>query len=58
MHVLSPVGLNDFVLKAAVPGVPLTVIFKGIRHFLIAALLAIVHLTVYPQIALFIPSLM
>jgi len=52
------VGLNDFVLKAAVPGVPLTVIFKGIRHFLIAALLAIVHLTVYPQIALFIPSLM
>ena len=56
--ITPPVGLNVFVLKAAAPDVPLTVIFQGIWPFLIAALLAIVLLTVFPQIALFIPSLM
>ena len=56
--ITPPVGLNVFVLKAAAPDVPLTVIFQGIWPFLIAALLAIVLLTGYPQIALFIPSLM
>ena len=56
--ITPPVGLNVFVIKAAAPDVPLTVIFQGIWPFLIAALLAIVLLTVYPQFALFIPSLM
>ena len=56
--ITPPVGLNVFVIKAAAPDVPLTVIFQGIWPFLIAALFAIVLLTVYPQIALFIPSLM
>ncbi|MFC1578654.1 TRAP transporter large permease [Thermodesulfobacteriota bacterium] len=56
--ITPPVGLNVFVIKAAAPDVPLTVIFQGIWPFLIAALLAIVILTVYPPIALFIPSLM
>ena len=56
--ITPPVGLNVFVLKAAAPDVPLTVIFQGIWPFLIAALLAIVILMIFPQIALFIPSLM
>ena len=56
--ITPPVGLNVFVLKAAAPDVPLTVIFQGIWPFLIAALFAIVLLTVFPQIALFIPALM
>jgi C4-dicarboxylate transporter DctM subunit len=42
--ITPPVGLNVFVLKSAAPDVPLTVIFKGIWPF--------------PQIALFLPSLM
>jgi hypothetical protein len=53
-----PVGLNVFVLKAAAPDVPQTTIFRGIWPFLNAALLAIVIITAFPQIALFIPSLM
>ena len=56
--ITPPVGLNVFVLKAAAPDVPMTVIFQGIWPFLIAAIFAIVLLTVFPQIALFIPSLM
>ena len=56
--ITPPVGLNVFVLKAAAPEVPLSVIFKGILPFLTAALLAIVLLTLFPQIALLIPSMM
>ena len=56
--ITPPVGLNVFVLKAAAPDVPMSTIFKGILPFLTAALLAIVLLTVFPQIALLLPSLM
>lgn len=54
--ITPPVGLNVFVLKGAAPGVPLVTIFKGIWPFLIAALLTIILLTLYPQIALFLPT--
>ena len=56
--ITPPVGLNVFVLKAAAPNVPLTVIFQGIWPFLLAALASIILLTIFPQIALFVPSLM
>jgi tripartite ATP-independent transporter DctM subunit len=56
--ITPPVGLNVFVLKAAAPNVPLTVIFQGIWPFLLAAVLCIVLLAIYPQIALFLPSMM
>ena len=56
--ITPPVGLNVFVLKAAAPNVPLSVIFRGVLPFLAAALLCIVLLTIFPQIALLIPSLM
>jgi len=54
--ITPPVGLNVFVLKGAAPDVPLGTIFKGIWPFLIAALLTIVLLTLYPQIALYLPT--
>jgi tripartite ATP-independent transporter DctM subunit len=56
--ITPPVGLNVFVLKSAAPDVPLTTIFRGIWPFLIAALISIVLITVFPEIALFLPSLM
>jgi len=56
--ITPPVGLNVFVLKGAAPDVPLTVIFRGIWPFLLSALVAIVLLVIFPQIALFIPSMM
>ena len=51
-------GLNVFVLKAAVPTVPMIVIFRGILLFFLAAVLTIVLLTIFPQIALLIPAMM
>ena len=54
--ITPPVGLNVFVLKSAAPDVPLTVIFRGIVPFLIAALIAIIILIAIPDIALILPS--
>jgi C4-dicarboxylate transporter DctM subunit len=56
--ITPPVGLNVFVIKASAPEVPVTVIFRGIGPFLIAALLTIVIIIAFPRIALFLPSLM
>lgn len=56
--ITPPVGLNVFVLKGAAPDVPLTVIFRGIWPFLLAALACIILLIIFPQIALFLPSFM
>ena len=56
--ITPPVGLNVFVLKAEAPSVQMTVIFRGILPFLLAAFLTIVLLKIFPQIALFIPSMM
>jgi C4-dicarboxylate transporter DctM subunit len=54
--ITPPVGLNVFVLKSAAPDVPLTVIFRGIIPFLLAALVAIALLIAIPDIALILPS--
>ncbi len=56
--ITPPVGLNVFVIKGAAPDVPLTTIFQGIWPFLLAAVLAIVLLTAFPQIATFLPEKM
>ncbi|MCM2284659.1 MAG: TRAP transporter large permease [Desulfobacula sp.] len=56
--ITPPVGLNVFVIKGAVPDVPLTTMFKGIWPFLIAALICIGILIAFPQIALYLPSKM
>ncbi len=56
--ITPPVGLNVFVLKSAAPEVPLTVIFKGIWPFLLSTLTLIILLTIFPMIALFLPSFM
>jgi C4-dicarboxylate transporter, DctM subunit len=54
--ITPPVGLNVFVIKGAVKDVPLTTIFRGIWPFFFAAILAIVLVTIFPDIALFIPN--
>jgi tripartite ATP-independent transporter DctM subunit len=56
--ITPPIGLNVFVLKGAAPHIPLTTVFRGVWPFLITMVLVIVLLTFFPQIALFIPSIM
>ncbi|THB75947.1 MAG: TRAP transporter large permease [Desulfobacteraceae bacterium] len=56
--ITPPVGLNVFVIKGAAPDVPLTTIFKGIWPFMVAAVFCIVIVIAFPNIALFLPSMM
>lgn len=55
--VTPPVGLDVFVLSGAID-VPLVVIFRGVVPFLLAMIVCIILLTIFPQIALFLPSTM
>jgi tripartite ATP-independent transporter DctM subunit len=54
--ITPPVGLNVFVLKSAAPKVPLGTIFKGIWPFMIAAVIAISLITIFPEIATYLPN--
>lgn len=56
--ITPPVGLNVFVIKGAAPEVPLTTIFRGIWPFMIAALIAILIIIIFPEIPLYLPSKM
>jgi TRAP-type C4-dicarboxylate transport system permease large subunit len=56
--ITPPVGLNVFVIKGAAPDIPLTTIFRGIWPFLVAALVMIIIITLFPGIALYLPSRM
>lgn len=55
--VTPPVGLDVFVLSG-VSQVPAGTIFRGVWPYVLAALLLIVILMIFPQVALFLPNLM
>jgi len=59
MGLLSPpVGINCFVVKGLVPDVPMGRIFMGIVPFWITMILSVILLTIFPEIALFVPNSM
>lgn len=53
-----PVGFNLFVLKGVVPGADMKSIITGSLMFIVPLLLVMVILSLFPQIALWLPSLM
>lgn len=60
--ITPPVGINVYVVfgvaQSVVGGVPLESIFKGIVPFLIAIVVGIIIMTIFPQVILFLPNLM
>jgi len=56
--ITPPVGINVFVLKGMRKDVPLGVIFRGIIPFLIANLIALTLVITFPQIALWLPTML
>lgn len=56
--ITPPVGLNIFVIQAQLPDVELGAVFKGILPFLVANAILIALLLLFPQIALWLPSLL
>ena len=56
--ITPPVGLNIFVIQAQLPDIQLGTVFKGIAPFLVANAILIALLLLFPQIALWLPSVL
>jgi TRAP-type C4-dicarboxylate transport system permease large subunit len=61
--ITPPVGINVYVVYGVAKnvldgGVPLEKIFKGIFPFLIAVIIGVFILILFPQIIMFLPNLM
>ena len=55
--VIPPVAINVFVVKN-ISNVPLSIIYKGVLPFLISILFVVFLLFIFPQLALFLPSVL
>ena len=53
-----PVGMNLFVLKTLIPGVPQSTVFRGVLPFMLADVIRMAILIAFPAISLYLPSLM
>jgi C4-dicarboxylate transporter, DctM subunit len=53
-----PVGMNLFVIQAQAPDVKITAIYRGIIPFLIAPLILIVLMFLFPGLALWLPKVL
>lgn len=56
--IAPPVGLNVFVVRSVVPDVPLMTIYRGVAPFLLAMIVALLLIIMFPQITLLIPDSM
>lgn len=56
--ITPPVGLNVYTLAGVVKDVPMQTIFRGATPFLISMIAVVILITLFPQIALFLPSMM
>jgi tripartite ATP-independent transporter DctM subunit len=55
--ITPPVGINVYVIKGVAQDVDLEVIFKGVFPFFLTMIVCVLILILFPQIALFLPSL-
>jgi len=56
--ITPPIGLNIFVLKSLLPGVPLRKIFRGVTPFIISDFVRLAILLALPIVSLALPDLM
>jgi tripartite ATP-independent transporter DctM subunit len=56
--ITPPVGLNLFILRSVAENISMSEIIKGALPYVIVLLIGLVILTIFPQIALFLPSRM
>lgn len=56
--ITPPIGINVFILHGIAGDIPLSTIFKGIVPFLVADLSRLVVLTLFPAMALWLPTVL
>jgi len=57
-QITPPIGMNVFIIAGVAKTVPLGTIFRGIMPFWGVEVVFIILLTVFPQIALWLPNTM
>ena len=55
--ITPPVGVNIYVVKALAPEIELGTIFKSVSFFLLACIVCIILLIIFPDIVLFVPNM-
>ncbi|HIJ20486.1 MAG TPA: TRAP transporter large permease subunit [Deltaproteobacteria bacterium] len=55
--ITPPVGVNIYVVKALAPEIELGTIFKSVSYFLVACIISIIILILFPQIVLIVPGM-
>ena len=55
--ITPPVGVNIYVVKALAPEIELSTIFKSVSFFLVACVVCIIILIIFPDIVLIIPNM-
>jgi len=55
--ITPPVGVNIYVVKALAPEIELSTIFKSVSFFLMACIVCIIILIIFPDIVLIIPNM-
>jgi tripartite ATP-independent transporter DctM subunit len=56
--ITPPVGVNLYVVKALAPEIPIGTIFKSVSFFVVASIISIVILIIFPRIVLLIPAML
>jgi C4-dicarboxylate transporter DctM subunit len=56
--ITPPVGVNIYVVKALAPEIGLGAIFKSVSFFVMASIISMIILTIFPQIALLLPRML
>jgi tripartite ATP-independent transporter DctM subunit len=54
--ITPPIGMNVFIMHGMARHIPLTTIFKGIAPFVVADLVRLALVTVFPALALWLPT--
>jgi tripartite ATP-independent transporter DctM subunit len=55
--ITPPVGVNIYVVKALAPEIDLATIFKSVSWFLLACIVCLIILIIFPQIVLVVPQM-
>lgn len=56
--ITPPVGVNVFIVHGLAPDIPVRTIFRGVSYFLLAYVICIALMWVFPQMVLYLPSAM
>ena len=56
--ITPPIGMNVFVVNAAIPDVNVWTVFRGVWPFVLAMLLCLILVIAFPSLATFLPRLM